>query len=159
MGPIWGRQDPGWPHAGPIIHELCYLGHFTNHIWINVKKHLIEIRFYASVNVSRQLVPNRCAVRFTLYLAESKPNEHVVGLDWITRDVSRNINDKSFALNMPLGRSGSILGTGLKTKRLFTSDGSHTLFDDPFLQCFRLVLHKRHCNYAKPSIKYYYLKS
>ena len=20
MGPIWGRQDPGWPH------ELCYLG-------------------------------------------------------------------------------------------------------------------------------------
>ena len=24
MGPIWGRQDPGGPHAGP--HELCYLG-------------------------------------------------------------------------------------------------------------------------------------
>ena len=27
MGPIWGRQDPGGPHAGP--HELCYLG------WLN----------------------------------------------------------------------------------------------------------------------------
>ena len=26
MRPIWGRQDPGGPHVGPIISELCYLG-------------------------------------------------------------------------------------------------------------------------------------
>ena len=24
MGPIWGRQDPGGPHVGPL--KLCYLG-------------------------------------------------------------------------------------------------------------------------------------
>ena len=28
MGPIWGRQDPGGPHVGPMnfaIWEICYL--------------------------------------------------------------------------------------------------------------------------------------
>ena len=39
MGPIWGRQDPGGPHVGPInfaiwveiLHDLSAKG--TNHMW------------------------------------------------------------------------------------------------------------------------------
>ena len=25
MGPIWGRQDPGGPHAGPMNFAICHV--------------------------------------------------------------------------------------------------------------------------------------
>ena len=36
MGPIWGRQDPGGPHVGPMNFAICVTLHYRNAALITI---------------------------------------------------------------------------------------------------------------------------
>ena len=45
MGPIWGRQDPGGPHVGPMIFSIwAAKNHFLNQCWERPMKPLAHKR-------------------------------------------------------------------------------------------------------------------
>ena len=54
MGPIWGRQDPGGPHIGPMNFAIWDLATLMNTLWAQYKENLIFLHPYAlAINQSR----------------------------------------------------------------------------------------------------------
>ena len=37
MGPVWGRQDPGGPHVGPMNFAIWYMHIFGNNKLVHMK--------------------------------------------------------------------------------------------------------------------------
>ena len=61
MGPIWGRQDPGGPHVGPMNVAIwdCYskkVAFNRNMIWINLRKFIprrLKVRLHGRRQAAR----------------------------------------------------------------------------------------------------------
>ena len=85
MGPIWGRQDPGGPHVGPMnfaiwavmfVFQACYMGKFHK-IWIKISNiffkkvnlQIVAILFYVLTHWDR--VKHICISKLTMIVSDN----------------------------------------------------------------------------------------
>ena len=57
MGPIWGRQDPGGPHVGPMNCAIC--GNIKKQSYVTRKEYLNDVIFLYMFTIKQRFLKNK----------------------------------------------------------------------------------------------------